>query len=226
MKDEGSTEIACRLACALFILLPSSFILIQGGCTILGVAAAKLAPDPVIPPQYELAKEPTLVLVENFHNPASLRMQADSLNRALCDDLLANDAAPLVDSEDAAALRRKDVEAYRKMPLDAIGKAVGATQVIYVDLESFEVTHALASELYSGTALARVRVVGDNGDVLWPSDSAGGYPISVKVNPRHTAQGVAEDAVRQQLTSDLSMKIGRLFHKWTSSSTDGAAEQF
>jgi hypothetical protein len=216
-----------KFSAALLILaiLPCLVVLVAG-CTILGVAAAKLAPDPVIPPQYELAKEPTLVLVENYHNPASLRIQADSVNRALCDDLLANDAAPLVDTEDAAALRRKDVEAYRKMPLDAIGRAVGASQVIYVDLESFEVTHALASELYSGTALARVRVVGDNGDVLWPSDSAGGYPISVKVNPRHTAQGVAEDAVRAQLTADLSMKIGRLFHKWTSSSTDGAAEQF
>jgi hypothetical protein len=208
------------------LTLPALLCLVVAGCTIIGAAAAKLAPDPVIPPQYVPAHEPTLVLVENFHNPASLRLQADSLCRAIVDDLKVNDVAPLVDNEDAADLRHKDPEAYRKMPLDAIGKAVGATQVIYVDLESFEVTHALASELYAGAAMARVRVVGSNGEGLWPTDSAAGYPISVKVDPRHTAQGVAEDTVREQLTAALSEKIGRLFHKWTAESSDGAAEQF
>jgi hypothetical protein len=211
---------------AALLAFPSLVCLVLAGCTILGAAAAKLAPDPVIPPQYVLPKEPTLVLVENYHNPASLRLQGDAVCRALVDDLNANEVAPLVDSDDVAELRRKDVEAYRKMPLDAIGKAVGANQVIYVDLESFEVTHALASELYAGAAMARVRVVGANGEVLWPTDSAGGYPLSVKVNPRRTAQGGGEDAVREQLTAALSEKIGRLFHKWTGESSDGAAEQF
>jgi hypothetical protein len=209
------------------LVLPSIICCVAvAGCTIIGAAAAKLAPDPVIPPQYVLANEPTLVLVENFHNPASMRLQADMVCRAIFDDLNANGVAPLVDSESASDLRHKDPVAYRKMPLDAIGKAVGASQVIYVDLESFDVTHALASELYSGAAMAKVRVVGSTGEVLWPSDSAGGYPISVKVNPQRTAAGVAENAVREQLTAALSQKIGRLFHKWTAESSDGAAEQF
>jgi hypothetical protein len=215
-----------RMFGAALLIVPALLCVVLAGCTIIGAAAAKLAPDPVIPPQFPLAKEPTLVLVENYHNPASLRLQADMVCRAIVDDLKANDVAPLVDTEDAADLRHKDAVAYRKMPLDAIGKAVGASQVIYVDLESFEVTHALASELYSGAAMARVRVVGDTGEVLWPTDSAGGYPINVKVNPQRRAQGVAEDAVREQLTAALSEKIGRLFHKWTAESSDGAAEQF
>jgi hypothetical protein len=215
-----------RRSVARLLAVAPVLCLAAAGCTILGVAAAKLSPPPVIPPQYELAKEPTLVLVENFHNPASQRLQADAVCRELFEDLKANDAAPLVDPADAAALRRKDVEAYRKMPLDAIGKAVGASQVIYVDLESFEVTHALASELYTGAAMARVRVVGADGELLWPTDSAGGYPVSVKVNPRRTAQGVAEEEVQQQLTTALAEKVGRLFHKWTAEPSDEVAEQF
>jgi hypothetical protein len=196
------------------------------GCTMLGVAAYKLAPDPVIPPVYVLDHEPTLILVENSYNPASMRLQSETICRAVFDDLLANSVAPLVDPQDAADLRHKNPEDYRKMPLDAIGKAVGAKQVIYVDLASFDVSHALASELYTGAAVARVRVVGDNGEVLWPTDAAGGYPVNVKVNPQHTPHGVAEDAIRTQLTAALSEKIGRLFHKWTADSTDGGAEQF
>lgn len=215
-----------RSVALLVTLTPLLCLAAVAGCTIIGVAAAKLSPPPEIPPQYVLAPEPTLLLVENYNNPASLRIQGDSICRAVFDDLLASGVAPMVDPDDAAALRKRDVEAYRKMPLDAIGKAVGANQVIYVDLQSFEVTHALASELYSGAAMARVRVVGSNGEVLWPTDSAGGYPVVVKVNPRRTAAGVGEDAVRQQLTEELALKIGRLFHKWTADSTDGGAEQF
>jgi len=210
----------------LVILAPMLGLAVAAGCTIIGVAAAKLSPPPEIPPQYVLANEPTLLLVENFNNPASLRIQGDALCRAIFEDLKVNNVAPLVDPDDAAALRRRDVEAYRKMPLDQIGAAVGANQVIYVDLESFEVSHALASELYGGAAMARVRVVGSNGEVLWPSDSAGGYPVSVKLNPRPAARPLSEDATRQQLGADLSQKIGRLFHKWTAEPTDEVAQQF
>ena len=215
-----------KFATAILILPAIACCVAIAGCTIIGAAAAKLAPDPVIPPQYVLANEPTLVLVENYHNPASMRLQADMVCRAIFDDLQASGVVPLVDPEAAADLRHKDSVAYRKMPLDAIGKAVGANQVIYVDLVSFDVTHALASELYSGAAMAKVRVVGSTGEVLWPSDSASGYPINIKVNPHRTAAGVAENAVREQLTADLAQKIGRLFHKWTAESSDGAAEQF
>ena len=219
-RDSRHLIATCLILSALLLCV------VAAGCTILGAAAAKLAPDPVMPPQYVLANQPTLLLVENYHNPAALRLQADSVCRAVFDDLKANGVALLIDPEEAADLRRKDVNAYRSMPLDAIGKAVGASQVIYVDLESFEVTHAVASELFAGTASARVRVVGETGEVLWPTDSAGGYPINVKVNPRHTAQGEPENVVREELMTALSEKIGRLFHKWTADSIDGGAEQF
>ena len=198
----------------------------DSGCTLVGVAAAKLAPDPTIPAKYVPEKAPTLILVENYHNPASLRLESDSVASAVMSDLKANSVAPLIDPQEAADLRHKDVDAYRKMPLDAIGKAVGARQVIYIDLEQFDVTHALASDLFAGNATVRVRVVGETGEMLWPTDTAGGYPLSVKVDPQRNGQNGGEDAVRQQLTAAVADKIGKLFHPWQSESSDGAAEQF
>jgi hypothetical protein len=219
-------HVTALLGCCCVVSVLALLSLTLSGCNFLGVAAYKLAPDPVIPAQYVPPKEPTLILVENYHNPAALRLESETLARELMEDLKAANVAPLVDPEEAAALRHKDVAAYRKMPLDAIGRAVGAKQVIYVDLMRFEVTHALASELFGGIAEARVRIVDDAGGVLWPTDSAGGYPLNVKVNPQRKLSGVSEDAVRQQLNTELAEKIGKLFHSWKSDTTDGGAEQF
>ena len=133
---------------------------------------------------------------------------------------------PLVEPGDAAAFRQKQGAAYRKMPLDAIGQALGARQVIYVDLERFDVTQALASEMFGGRAEARVRVVDDAGELLWPIDSAGGYPVSVKVEPQRVQPGVGDTAVRQELHARLADELAKLFYYWSPDASERANEEF
>jgi hypothetical protein len=196
------------------------------GCNVIGAVAGKLAPEPIIPAQFVPAKEPTLILVENYHNPASLRLESDAVARHLAEELSMHDVAPIVEPERAESLRSAKGQAYRKMPVDEIGRSLGATQIIYVDLESFDLDRAIASELLGGKAEARVRVVDDAGGLLWPIDSAGGYPVAVKVEPQRVAPGQGDHAVRQELHAALADKIAKLFYNWRGEGSDSGQETF
>src|SRR4051812_14873698 len=118
---------------AAILCLLSSILWCASGCNLVGAVANKLGPPPTIHAQYLPAKVPALVLVENFHNPASLRMESDAVARHLGEELRMHNVAPVVGPEQAEELRQKrGSAAYRAMSVDAIGQAVGAEQVIYV----------------------------------------------------------------------------------------------
>jgi hypothetical protein len=225
-NDEAGPAAAASAVRVLFCLLPFAFCLVQTGCNVVGAIASKVAPPPIIPAKFAPAKEPTLVMVENFHNPAALRLESDSVARNLVEELKMNNVVPVVEPEQAEAFRGKQGPAYRKMPVDAIARALGATQVIYIDLETFSTDHAIASELVGGKAEARVRVVNDGGELLWPDDSAGGYPVAVKVEPQRVGPGGNDLVVRQQLHAALADEIAKLFYNWQSEGSDSAQETF
>ena len=207
-------------------LLVALSLLSLAGCNIIGAIAYKVSGSPTIKAQYAPPKSKTLVIVENYHNPSTLRLEADAVARHLVEEMKMHKVAPVVDPSDAEAHREGEGTAFRKMPVDAIGRALGAKQVIYVDLERFDLRQTVGSELLGGHAAARVRVVGEGGDVLWPTDSAGGYPVEVKVEPQRVPAGVGDFAVRRQLHSDLADRIAKLFYDWKADSADGSAERF
>ena len=209
------------LLVVLSLLLPAA-----AGCNIIGALAYKATGDPTIKARYPLGDKPTLVMVENFHNPGALREESDAVARHLAEELKMHDAGPVVPPNAAEAYRQAQGEAFRRMPVDAIGRATGAGQVIYVDLEAFEVTQALASDMLGGRAEARVRVVDESGATLWPTDSAAGFPVQVQVHPQRLAPGTDEFGARRALHAKLADHIARLFYDWKGESSDGAAERF
>jgi hypothetical protein len=227
-RGQGVKGTARRLRVPLSpcLLVPLSLLLFTSGCNIIGAIAGKVGPEPTIPARFMPAKEPTLVLVENYHNPASLRMESDAVARHVAEELAIHEVAPIVEPDVAESFRSSKGQAYRKMPLDEIARSLGATQVIYVDLERFDVQRAIASELLGGQAEARVRVVNDAGELLWPIDSAGGYPVAVKVEPQRVAPGAGEHAVRQELHTALADKVAKLFYNWQGDGSDDGQEKF
>ena len=202
------------------------FVLPAAGCNIIGAVAAKVGPPPKVPAQYVPAQEPVVVLAENYRNPASLRMESDAVARMVGEELKLNEVAPVVDQSKVEELRQAKGLAYRKMPLDAIARALDAKQVIYIDVERFDIDHALASEMLTGEAQARVRVVDDAGELLWPIDSAGGFPVAVKIEPQRVASGAGDQTVRQQLHSALADRIAKLFYTWTTEGSDVGEHKF
>jgi hypothetical protein len=202
-------------------------LLPNAGCNVIGAIAYKASSDATVPAQFPLpADKKTLVLVENFNNPAALRLESDAVTRHLAEELKMHSAGTVVEPTTAETLRQSRGDAYRAMPVDAIGRALGAGQVIYVDLEEFEITQALASDMLGGRAAARVRVVDEAGRVLWPTDLSAGYAVAVKVQPQRAAPGVDEFAARRELHAKLADRIAKLFYNWKADSADGSAERF
>jgi hypothetical protein len=184
------------------------------GCNAAGALWYKVAGAPPVPAKYEPIKQPTLVLVENYRNPALTEFDADRVARAVNDDLKKNDVAPLIDHDQLLALRDADPDKFRSMTIPSVGRAVGAKQVIYVDLIESEVQGDASRGVVRGKTAARVRVVDvETGQTLWPVDAQAGAQVGSKVPYAELTESSANEVHDVMLTS-LSEQIGRLFHKW------------
>lgn len=199
------------------------------GCNILGVLGYKLSGPPTIQAKYEPEKMPMLVLVENSRNPATLRVDADRVARNVATELREHEAAPVVEPSALDDFRRAKGSAYGGMAINAVGRALGAEQVLYIDLIQLAVEPALASEMLKGRAEARVRVVDvAAGQTRWPLDASLGHPVVVETQYVRAggADGVTEPAVRDRLHAMLADRIAKLFYDWKADSMDGGAEAF
>src|SRR5439155_24630450 len=89
-----------------------------------------------------------------------------------------------------------------------LGRSVGAKQVIYIDLASFQVEPAMASELTSGSAQAHVFVIDAvTGHPLWPGDFEQGHSVMVKSPYARAGQKATESTVRDHMCHDMAIQI-------------------
>ena len=199
---------------SMFLLL---LLLLLPGCTWVHALSSKvMGPEPV-EAQYIPLPEPMLVLVENFRAASTTQLDAEMLTRYINTELTEHNIAPVIDFDKLAALRTDPTMNFREMKIDAIGRAVGAKQILYVDLVSTSVAAPIGGEVYVGRAAARVKIVdATTGETRWPSDITEGAPMSYQT-PSIPAEKGGDDPmrVRQRLDEALAGRIGRLFYKWS-----------
>ena len=99
----------------------------------------------------------------------------------------------------------------------AIGRELGAKQVLYVQLKNTDVAPVPGGGGFSGEAVATARIVDAvSGETLWPnegSQATDGYTVSAvaKIGQRNGANPME---VRQAMYTRLSVDIAKLFYKW------------
>lgn len=189
-----------------------------GGCNILTPAAFLLTPPPTNPAEYELEDRPTVVFIDDRDsvvNPVSLRRKiGDKVSEVLMQRELVSQTIRPHDAMGVAARydRRKEV-----MPIDAIGRAVNAEQVIYVEMLTF-VDH-IDGQTPRALGTARVRVIDvTNRKRLYPSPESDQPYRLVEVLTREFSQDAyASRATRiqiyEQLADELGDAIAKLFYK-------------
>jgi len=203
-----------RLTMLLGVLLLAALALSSGGCNAVGAAVYKINGPPDNPAKYTPAKTPMLVLVENYQQQTAASPQADILARDLFGLLDAHSVAPMIPPEKLQELRDEKPVEFPTMPINKIGQAAGASQVLYVQLAGGE-THAVSGgEGYQGVASATVKIIdAATGDTIWPHDADHGYPVSAS-----TKMGIdavqSPAALQHKLYTQLADEIGRLFYKW------------
>lgn len=212
--------------------LPGSILLlaiIAAGCSPVGAVVNKVVGEPPVAARYVPDRsKPMLVLVENYHNPAAARMDAQRVTLHVADELRRYRIAPVIDPEDAEALRsRAD---YQGMKVQDVGRAAGAKQVLYVNLGRLNIDNTVAGEVMKAKAEMRVRVVDvATGQTLWPQDTPEGQTMTAETSwvrsPTGGREGISEPVLRDQVARSAANQIVKLFRKWRQSDEEPELEE-
>ena len=203
-----ATSVHLRAAILALMLLPLV------GCATVGMVAYKLSGPEPVPAKYTPAKELTLVLVESFENPSAHVVDAQRLTAQISIDLERQKIVPLVDVDRLQALRDRDPAAFRKMTIPSIGRAVGAKQVLYVNI--VELSHETDGTVMRGRTTTMSRFIDTGtGTTLWPTDFAQGFPLNMETPYVRLELDPTGDGVRGRLVREMSDAITKLFYKWT-----------
>ncbi|MGH7214506.1 MAG: hypothetical protein ACREIT_07070 [Tepidisphaeraceae bacterium] len=217
MRNAGSKPRPARAAWLIvfysaFRILPVAFL---PGCVAAGAIAYKVVGPPAVEARHVLAKEPTLVMVENYRQPSGSATDAEVLGRHVVVELMKHDLAPTVDVNTLYDLRQRDPKAFRTMSIDAVGRKLGAGQIVYIDLTQCAIEGTLGGDMVKGVMSARVRVVDvETGKTLWPEEGGDGFPLSAGIPFTPVGQGTDESSIRQRLCASMADQIGKLFRKW------------
>ncbi|HEV2292770.1 MAG TPA: hypothetical protein VGR35_02880 [Tepidisphaeraceae bacterium] len=185
------------------------------GCTVASALQYKFAGPPAVEARYVPAKEPMLVLVENYRSSSGAYSDAEMLARHLMLELKEHDVAPLVPLEKLYALRTGTGEAYRKMSMAAIGRETGAKQVLYVDVQQSAIGAPPGSDLLKGRIAVQVRIVDvATGATRWPAGATEGIPLAYETPLPRADVNTTEPMVRQRMHAAMAVRIARLFYKW------------
>ena len=186
------------------------------GCNVLGAVAYKLSQDPEIPPKFVLDKtKQTLVLVENFRTPDLSANDSELLARTLTAKLEEKKVAPLVKAEKVLDLRNTRPKEFDKMTIPQIAKAVGAEQVIYVDLQGAQITSLTGTSMFQARAAAYLKVIdAKTGASLYPTDSVEGVGVTYETDALKGKEEGTYATVRSALFDGMARACGHQFYAW------------
>lgn len=196
--------------CALVALCP--------GCNIVTPAAYILNGPPSVEAQYTLADVPTVVYIDdrsNQVNPVSLRRV---IGDTASEDLMVKKlVTTTISPQDAMNIAAQHDRSNQIMPIEEIGKAVGAKQVIYVEMVQFADTPDRYTPRPAATC--RVRVIDvENRKRVFPAADAKEPACTLQVtsgtiDPEVYKTRAGRLETFKALAFETGHEIGKLFYK-------------
>lgn len=188
-----------------------------GGCNIVGPVAALAAGPPTAPARYTLADVPTVVFVDdrsNLLSPTSLRrVVADKASEEIMAQKL---VTMTISPQDAILIASRSDRASSLMNIEEIGRAVGAQQIIYVEVTQFAATPDGYTPMPVSSANVKVIDVVSRQRVFPGAESPEGWPISVKatpVDPSLYSSRTTRLQIYQMLAAQLGDEVAKVFYK-------------
>ena len=204
-------QVLARLFSVVFLTLGLSLAACCAGCNVFGAIAYKTMGPEAVPAAYVPPKELMLVHAEGRAN--DMQPFADQLAVMVANDLKLHHVAPLVDDTKLYALRSNKAAEFSKMIIPDVGRAVGAKQVVYIDLRECSFESNPGSDMFQGSVDARVRVVDvATGVTRWP-DIGGSQPFTAKTDYVRRDARETPLAVRNMMLEDLAGAISRKFYE-------------
>ncbi|HEY7115965.1 MAG TPA: hypothetical protein VH475_05245 [Tepidisphaeraceae bacterium] len=213
-RSGPSSSRLARGAVALLMLLAVATA--GGGCALPGAIAYKVFGPPPIPARYAPPQtQPMLILVENAHSGSVAIPEADELSRVLYDELHAQKTAPpLIDPAHVHELRDHDPSAFARMTIAQIGRALGADQVLYVEVNRLDLDSPPASEMVKLRMTANVKVVDATSAVTaWPQ-SADSEVFEFAYPPQRIESGATASQLKRQVLHAGGIELSRWFYDY------------
>ena len=188
----------------------------MGGCPILGYVSHTIFPDQ-IKAAYELQDRPTVIVVDDpsalLNDQAFLQQVAHLVGVELVQRRVLSQVIP---GARVVNLATRLGDEFGRMPIDRVGKELGAEQVLHVNVESIDVSHARM------TLLCQVKVIDAAHSVrLFPTSAAGSSGATARSTGRISVQLVHATTadvrrgervmVGRDLGRRVSIEVARLF---------------
>ncbi len=168
---------------------------------------------------FKPADVPTVVFVDDRGNVMSRVALRSVIGDAVASELMANKVLKkTISTKDAVGYARSRESKSELLPIDAIGKAVSADQVIYVEMTSFTIGDPNSDSTPRAACQVRVVDVVNRQRTFPPGDDedAKSYPVSVQlrpIDPEMYRSSTSFRGLEEQLAAELSDAIAKLFYK-------------
>lgn len=208
--DRIRSQGACRL---LALSTIGGSLLFAGGCNYIIPASYLIEGPPKAPAAFELPAKRTVVIVDDKLN----RMSRVSLRVVIGDStgiqLLENSVVPeTISTRDAVALIRRLDSAAKPVSIQRICESLGAEQVIYVEVDEFNLSGGRQEGGPEAVVLVKVMDI-SNGTRLWPTAGSEAVQSSLQdINPSLITTSAGRREVEDKLAEQLGDDIAKLFY--------------
>ena len=189
-------------------------------CNILTPAAYIIGGQDKVEAQYALADRPTVVFVDDPNNLLPYRALRRLIGDKVAQELMVRElVTTTISSADALAVSGR--ESYgQKMAIDAIGRAVGAEQVLFVDMVAFSLSPEGITPRPSGACQVKVIDV-ENRERLFPTEDStsrntSGFPVQVamrEVSLEQYRTTSSRRRISEQLADEIASQVTKVFYR-------------
>lgn len=209
-----------------FILVSTALLAGMTGCMLLSAGAKIL--EPPIEAQYKLAETPLLIVVDDPQRVLGTPDVARRLAGAISYELTQNSAAKnIIPQEKLISAANAAGDDFMKIPLDKLGRSLGAKQVLNINIEKGAILGQPG--ILRPTLEVRVRVVdADTGARLFPDDKGGnnddplravrGLSIVSTLDYKSAGDDPRQDILKatDKVIVRSARDVGRLFYDYIS----------
>ena len=206
-------EIFSTQSRAIAIVVMCATVLLVAGCNYLLPASYIIEGPPKAPAAFELPSKRTVVIVDDKIN----RMPRVALRVGIGDSvgthLLENNVVPeTITTRDAVALIRRMDTASKPISIQRICESLGAEQVVYVEIDDFNLSGGREEGGPEAVALVKVLDI-TNGSRLWPTAGSEAVQSSLQdINPSLITTSAGRREVEDKLAEKLGEDIAKLFY--------------
>lgn len=188
------------------------------GCNLLGPASYIVAGTGSVPAEHKIVDRPTVVFVDDRENVVSPTMYRRVIAEKVSEELMVRKLVTrTISPADAMALAAQHDTSKEVMPVDAIGRAVGAEQVIYIEMVAFH--DRSDGQIPRPAASCNVRVIDVTNRVRLFPESDGDQPyrfvkaVTREFDPEYYRTRASRNAINETLANELGSAIAKLFYK-------------